>query len=205
MSSAAHLWDVRQLLDEGFGRWSFAPGIDDGARTDLMPAGYRAAPGSTNKKLLNFVTMADVHITDKETPSQPLFLARLYENKSTAVYSPVMMYSTQVLDAAIQTVNAVHRKEPIDFLISLGEVTNYGQYNELRWYLDVFDGKVITPSSGRMPVPVSSIIKNIFRQRDLIRPFPGTRRWATMIIFTSGQFLWMTDYGRPLSVTPSSR
>ena len=148
MSSATHLWNVRQLRDEGFGRWSFAPGINDGTRTDLMPASYRTNPISPKKKLLSFVTMADVHITDKETPSQPLFLARLYENKSTAVYSPVMLYSTQVLDAAIQTVNAVHQKEPLDFLISLGDVANNGQYNELRWYLDVFDGKVITPSSG---------------------------------------------------------
>jgi len=59
-----------------------------------------------------------------------------------------MLYSTQVLDAAIQTVNALHRQRPIDFGISLGDTCNNTQYNELRWYIDVLDGKAITPSSG---------------------------------------------------------
>ena len=148
ISSATHLWDVPKLLDEGFGRWSYGPGSNDGRRVDLMPASYHAASVSRNKKILSFMVMSDIHITDKESPSQPLFLAKLYESKSTAVYSPVMLYSTQVLDAAIQTVNAIHKKNPVDFLISLGDVANNGQYNELRWYLDVIDGKVITPSSG---------------------------------------------------------
>ena len=59
-----------------------------------------------------------------------------------------MPYTTQVLDAAIQTVNALHRESPFDFGICLGDVCNSAQYNELRWFLDVIDGKVITPSSG---------------------------------------------------------
>jgi metallophosphoesterase (TIGR03768 family) len=59
-----------------------------------------------------------------------------------------MLYSTQVLDAAIQTVNALHKQNPMDFGISLGDTCNNTQYNELRWYIDVIDGKVITPSSG---------------------------------------------------------
>ncbi len=113
-----------------------------------MPAGYHAAPVSSGEKVLSFMAISDVHITDKESPSQPLFLARLHAGKSIAVYSPTMLYTTQVLDAAIRTVNALHKQEPIDFLISLGDVANDGQYNELRWYLDVLDGKVITPSSG---------------------------------------------------------
>ena len=59
-----------------------------------------------------------------------------------------MLYTTHVLDAAIQTVNALHKHNPIDFGISLGDTCNSTQYNELRWYIDVLDGKVITPSSG---------------------------------------------------------
>jgi metallophosphoesterase (TIGR03768 family) len=59
-----------------------------------------------------------------------------------------MLYTTPVLDAAVQTINALHKKTPIDFGISLGDTCNSTQYNELRWYIDVLDGKVITPSSG---------------------------------------------------------
>jgi 3',5'-cyclic AMP phosphodiesterase CpdA len=59
-----------------------------------------------------------------------------------------MLYTTQVLDDAVKTANAVNRLLPFDFAISLGDDANGPQYNELRWYIDVMDGKYITPSSG---------------------------------------------------------
>ena len=40
------------------------------------------------------------------------------------------------------------RTNAFDFGISLGDTCNNTSYNELRWYIDVIDGKVITPSSG---------------------------------------------------------
>jgi metallophosphoesterase (TIGR03768 family) len=58
------------------------------------------------------------------------------------------MYTTHVLDAAIQTANVLHKQDPFDFGISLGDTCNNTSYNELRWYLDVIDGKVVHPSSG---------------------------------------------------------
>ncbi len=51
-----------------------------------------------------------------------------------------MMFSTQVLDAAVQTVNALHKQMPFDFGVMLGDAINNTQYNELRRYIDVFDG-----------------------------------------------------------------
>ena len=69
----------------------------------------------------------------------------------TSVYSPVMLYTTQVLDAAMQTVNALHGQAPFDFGISLGDAANSSGYNRLRWYIDVIDGKAITPSLRRPP------------------------------------------------------
>ncbi len=59
-----------------------------------------------------------------------------------------MLYTTQVLDAAVRTINAIYKQEPLDFGISLGDTCNNTRYNELRRYLDVLDGKAITPSSG---------------------------------------------------------
>ncbi len=59
-----------------------------------------------------------------------------------------MLYSTQVLDAAVQTVNDLHSRDPFDFGITLGDACNNSAYNETRWFIDVLDGKVITPSSG---------------------------------------------------------
>ena len=43
----------------------------------------------------------------------------------------------------------VRAQTPFDFGISLGDDANNNQYNELRWFIDVMDGKKITPSSGK--------------------------------------------------------
>jgi len=102
--------------------------------------------------LLSFFTITDIHIADKESPAQPLYYEWSKPAGSTTMnssaYSPVILASTHVLDAAVQTINALHKKTPLDFGISLGDACNNTQYNELRWYIDVLDGKVITPSSG---------------------------------------------------------
>ena len=37
---------------------------------------------------------------------------------------------------------------PFDFSMSLGDDCSSAQHNELRWFIDVMDGKYITPSSG---------------------------------------------------------
>ena len=163
-SQTIFLHEVSKYKQYGYGLWKIGKGIDDGKRTDIMPAGYTGTSVTKKTKLLNFFTISDIHITDKESPSQLIYLQQLYYPKlfpppfdklghypwswETSVYSPVMLYTTHVLDAAVRTVNALHKKNPIDFGISLGDTCNSTQYNELRWYIDVLDGKVITPSSG---------------------------------------------------------
>ena len=148
--------EVSKYKQYGYGDWKYGKGIDDGKRTDIMPAGYTGATVVKKAKLLNFFTISDIHITDKESPSQLIYLQQLvYPSLGkapwffvTSIYSPIMMYTTHVLDSAVQTINALHKKNPIDFGISLGDTCNSTQYNELRWYIDVLEGKIITPSSG---------------------------------------------------------
>jgi metallophosphoesterase (TIGR03768 family) len=149
---------VTILLDEvsryeqyGYGNWTLGDSLKTVTRTDIMPALYDGSGVTRRAKLLNFFTITDIHITDKESPSQLIYLQQLNNGKwsfVTSIYSPVMLYTTHVLDAAVQTINALHRENPIDFGISLGDTCNSTQYNELRWYIDVLDGKVISPSSG---------------------------------------------------------
>ena len=142
--------DLRNIADYdkyGYGAWSDGPGLDYEKRNDLMATGYAYPSSNSPKSLLRFFAITDIHITDKESPSQGIYMQPLL-GLETSTYSPTMMYSTQVFDAAIQTVNALHKQNPIDFGISLGDVCNSSQYNELRWYIDVIDGKVINPSSG---------------------------------------------------------
>jgi metallophosphoesterase (TIGR03768 family) len=134
----------------GYSAWRTGAGLPYDKRTELAP-GYAGAPAAA--RLLSFFTMTDIHITDKESPAQANYIgwSAPYGPSSagmSSAYSAVILSTTQVLDAAVRTINALHKKTPFDFGISLGDTINNAQYNELRWYIDVLDGKVITPSSG---------------------------------------------------------
>jgi len=138
--------EVSKFKQAGYGAWRYGPGMAFEKRLDLLPDDYAGASVAKAANLLRFFTFTDIHIDDKESPSSAIYLG-LKDGVSSG-YSPVMLDTTQVLDAAVQTVNALHKQNPIDFGISLGDTCNNTQYNELRWYIDVLDGKVITPSSG---------------------------------------------------------
>jgi metallophosphoesterase (TIGR03768 family) len=145
----------------GYSAWRVGPGTNYGRkpgelqahdkRTELAP-GYAGAAHAA--RLLSFFAISDIHITDKESPAQPIYpgWSALFGPRSRSLdvgsYSPIILSTTHVLDAAVQTINALHKKSPFDFGISLGDDCNNTQYNELRWFIDVLDGKLITPSSG---------------------------------------------------------
>ncbi|MGC8493383.1 MAG: TIGR03768 family metallophosphoesterase [Syntrophobacteraceae bacterium] len=141
---------IARYATYGYGNYTSGAGIANEQRTDLMPSGYRNPSPVRLQQLSSFFSISDIHITDKESPNQMIYLQQHDPTFYTmgSIYSPVMLYTTHVLDAAIQTINALHKKTPFDFGISLGDACNSSQHNEIRWYIDVIDGKVITPCSG---------------------------------------------------------
>ncbi|MBV2183070.1 MAG: TIGR03768 family metallophosphoesterase [Rhizobium sp.] len=142
--------DVSRYDQFGYGKWSFGSGLPVMERMDLMPAGYVRPENAEKTRLLRFFSFADVHITDKEAPNQLILFQQIdpYSFRNTSIYSGIMPYTTQVLDAAVQTVNDLHSRDPFEFGITLGDACNNSAFNETRWFIDVLDGKVITPSSG---------------------------------------------------------
>jgi len=145
-SPAIYPYQVSQYAQYGYGQWQYGSGIDSGKQYDIMPDGYSGAAVTNVTKLLSFFTITDVHISDKESPCQRIYYG--YMGGNSSAYSAVKLYTTQVLDAAVQTINALHKTDSFDFGIGLGDASDNTQYNEIRWYIDVLDGKVITPSSG---------------------------------------------------------
>jgi len=193
------LSQVSQYDTWGYGIWTFGAPLPievraDSAPSGIMPDGYVVPTLPPKAKLLHFFTISDIHITDKESPNQMIYLQQLDPTNSgqnTSIYSPVMMYTTHVLDAAIQTANALHQKNTFDFGISLGDTCNNTQYNELRWYIDVIDGQVITPSSGAHLGAGIIDYQKPYKAAGLDKSIPGIRLSATTTTSTSVRFLSM--------------
>ncbi|MEI7437767.1 MAG: TIGR03768 family metallophosphoesterase [bacterium] len=144
--------NVSQYLTTPYGMWNWGAGTNEG-RKFLTSAESTATTNAA--RLVSFFSMSDIHITDKESPAQVPYLgwSASFTNDGLgglnhAGYSPVIFDTTFHLDAAVKTINALHRLTPFDFGMVLGDNGNASQFNELRWFIDVMDGQYITPSSG---------------------------------------------------------
>ena len=160
---------IEDYAAQGYGLWN----PDGPAFPYLLPDmnnppnpnnGYviPTSSGPSGTTLLTFFTISDMHICDKESPARAIYTGYQYPEPrvtnpltgalqpagDSSCYSGIILYTTHVLDAAVQTINALHKETPFDFGIALGDACDNTQYNELRWYIDVIDGKLITPSSG---------------------------------------------------------
>ena len=162
-------YEVEKYRPNGYGQWHFGPGLRHERRLDLLGIGALPPPPGRAERLLRFFTITDIHITDKESPAQAIVIGfKGGSPLAIGAYSMIMLYTTQVLDAAVQTIDALHRVDAFDFGLSLGDAANNTQYNELRWFVDVIDGKVINPASG---VATDSSIVPV---TDYEKPFQAT-------------------------------
>src|SRR5665213_1643590 len=139
-------YEVEKYEQNGYGRWEYGPGVPYERRTDLLDPTKPNLPSSASTRLVRFFTITDVHITDKQSPAQAILIGyRGGSPLAICAYSMVMPFTTHVLDAVVQTINALHERDAFDFGIGLGDAANSSQFNELRWYIDVLDGKLISP------------------------------------------------------------
>ncbi len=146
---------LARYAPNGYGVWTQLEDSGIDYKVPELAAGASFAAEGTNPSLaamlLTFFTISDPHVADKESPARVNFFGCDYPvipGGNCAAYSGVILYTPQVLDAAIQTINALHQVTPFDCGIALGDACDNTQYNELRWYVDVIDGKMIHPSSG---------------------------------------------------------
>lgn len=196
-------YEISKFSEYGYGVWQYGEGLRYDKRLDLMPANYNGAAVTASARLLNFFAMTDIHITDKESPVQAIYFG-IRNNGIISAYSPAMLYSTQMLDAVIQTINSINQFNRFDFGISLGDVCNNAQYNELRWFINVLDGKDINPDSGIKDDPVpgpDNDYQDEFRAVGIDKSIP----WYAAI--GNHDHFWMgtnpvNDYIRQTSIGP---
>ncbi|MFO7776265.1 MAG: metallophosphoesterase [Candidatus Hydrogenedentota bacterium] len=97
------------------------------------------------ERWLRFAHITDAQICDEESPARAVRFDPLIDT----AWRPQEAYAAHVLDATLSVVNAQHAERPLDFLVYTGDAMELGQYNELRWFLDVFDGKWVVADSGQ--------------------------------------------------------
>jgi len=194
---------VEQYAPNGYSSWGWGPGVDAGP---LLPDGSEVGDYNPVETLLSFFSMSDIHIVDKESPVQGIYGAFIspsgFGETNTSAYSPVMLSTTHVLDAAVQTINALHHSQtqpPFDFGISLGDDANSNQYNELRWFIDVMDGKMISPSSGAHRGAHSIDYQMSYQSAGLDKSIPWYQTIGNHDQYWCGSLLF-DDYARSILV-----
>ena len=168
--SKTQIDQVDQYEKFGYGAWTYGAPLAVATRADLLPAGAAPRPAEKKTKLLRFFTFTDVHITDKEAPNQLISFQQSEPSAAsvTSIYSPVMLSTTQVLDAAIQTVNALHKSDPFDFGVMLGDARS-------------------RRARARTPARTRSTTRSRSRPPGSTAPFPGIRPSAITIISISAR------------------
>ncbi len=136
---------LEDYAKKGYGKYVKSKGLDYVVRTDLLKSGYAVDTKKSRTSLLNFFTMSDIHITDIQSPAQVLAFG--IKPGMVAAYSPTIMYTTQVLEAAVESVNDINAAHKLDFGIMLGDAVNNAQQNEVDMYLDVLTGRMVYPNS----------------------------------------------------------
>jgi metallophosphoesterase (TIGR03768 family) len=191
-------YEIAKYPDYGYGSWHYGGGLDYQKRLDIMPAGYSGTSVTKASNLLSFFTMSDIHLVDEESPATAIY----YSYKgigSPSGYSASMLLTTQMLNAAVKTINVLNRQSQFDFGISLGDDCDNTQYNELRWFIDVLDGKPINPDSGVKDDPIPGLnndYQDTFQAEGLDKSISWYQTLGNHDHFWKGSFP-VTDNFRP--------
>ena len=115
-STAAKIfpYELAKYPLNGYGVWKFGPGLACRKRLDLMPAAYTGTRVKNETRLLNFFTMTDIHLTDKESPAQGIFYG--YKGGIISAYSGIMLYTDETYKVRSTILLSTPRKEIQQFL-----------------------------------------------------------------------------------------
>jgi metallophosphoesterase (TIGR03767 family) len=121
--------------------------------------GAKALEGRAARRqpVATFVQFTDMHMLDAQSPARVEFLDR-YSDPPTqqlpfdSAWRPQEPLTLQLSDAVVRGLRTVKRGPvtgtPFEFTVCTGDNTDNCQLNETRWFVDVLDGRLVTPDSG---------------------------------------------------------
>ncbi len=141
--------DSAIILDPD-GSLARGPGEPYSVRTELAQA--RSGREAARRSVIVFHHFSDFRITDEESPLRSEWVESCPTPFATSAFRPHESLSAQAAAALVAAANRVGRSpvtgRPVDFAVHTGNAADNAQFNELRWFLDLMDGREVSPSSG---------------------------------------------------------
>ena len=142
---------LASYLERGFGE--LAPAAGQPYVTRVIDGSTPPPPGANAKRVLRFAHVADLQLSDDESPT------RLGQYDSADLTSSALRPEDasicRMTNAAVRTLNALHRKDAIAFTLMGGDNADSAQSNEVDWVLQILGGSPnVRCDSGDVDDPV---------------------------------------------------
>jgi metallophosphoesterase (TIGR03767 family) len=138
-----------RTIDIEDGNLISGPGESHAVRTELATA--QAGRSGRRRSLIVFHQFSDFRILDEESPARAEWQERC-DPPVLDAFRPQETLSVQAAEALIERANAIRispvTQQPVQFAIHTGNATDNAQFNEMRWFVDLLDGKPVYPDSG---------------------------------------------------------
>ncbi|MCA9536641.1 MAG: metallophosphoesterase [Myxococcales bacterium] len=140
------------LLDDGFGDYELGPG--EPHQLLVVGGATRPADGPSPRRLARFAHMPDLQLADDESVTRVLLIDA--PGIASSASRPQDTYGCHMVNAMVRTLNGVHRRDALDFVLLGGDNIDNAQTNELEWALQLLgEGGTIECDSGvdNDPIP----------------------------------------------------